>query len=213
MKVILVRHAETEWNKLGIIQGHLDSPVTDRGEQETSALLAALTAEAYPVECIYSSPLGRARYMSQALVSLFHCPLVLDDALKEQNFGQYEGVALQHLNGNFHIDAIKLFTDDAMFCPDRGESLADASQRVVDFLHHLGNTTQFETICIVSHGQVIQGAVARLKEGKIENFSRYAHPNASYSILEMIDGKCLSLRWGVASHLLKLSGKIFRAIN
>lgn len=60
MKLILVRHAETEWNLKGIIQGHCDSSLTRRGLRETSALLDALTESEYQVERVYASPLGRA---------------------------------------------------------------------------------------------------------------------------------------------------------
>jgi probable phosphoglycerate mutase len=63
MKVILVRHAQTQWNRAGMIQGQQDSPITERGERETAALLAALKDEGYAAECVFSSPLARARSM------------------------------------------------------------------------------------------------------------------------------------------------------
>ena len=82
MKVIFVRHAETEWNSRGIIQGHSDSALTHRGVRETSALLAALAASDYQIECIYASPLGRAWQMGQRLAECFHCSLLAEAALK-----------------------------------------------------------------------------------------------------------------------------------
>lgn len=91
MKVIWVRHAETEWNHRGIIQGHRDSFVTHRGMQETAALLTALTKEAYPIECVYSSPLGRALHMGLKLSEGLGCPLKVEESLKEQSFGCFEG--------------------------------------------------------------------------------------------------------------------------
>ncbi len=63
MKVILVRHAETEWNVRGVIQGQSDSTLTHRGKRQTSALLAAFAASDYRVECVYASPLGRTWQM------------------------------------------------------------------------------------------------------------------------------------------------------
>lgn len=71
VKLIFVRHAETEWNRHGIIQGHKDSPLTARSALETSALLTVLTDAGYPVEGIFTSPLGRARHMGQALAGYF----------------------------------------------------------------------------------------------------------------------------------------------
>ncbi len=100
MKVILVRHAQTEWNQRGIIQGHMDSPLTKRGVLETSALLEALTEATYPTDCVYASPLGRAWHMGQALADRFLCPLVAEPALKEQAFGHYEGMTREQIQSS-----------------------------------------------------------------------------------------------------------------
>ncbi|MGY5955653.1 histidine phosphatase family protein [Kosakonia sp. BK9b] len=204
MKVILVRHAETEWNQRGIIQGHQDSPLTARGVLETSALLAALTDAGYAVEYVYASPLGRAWHMGLALAEHFCCPLVAQDALKEQAFGLYEGMTTQQLQCDHPGHARALFERDAGFCPPDGESLVQAAYRLMDFLRLLMATASHQTLCVVTHGHVVQGALALLKEGKIDPFSRYAHPNASYSVLEVQEGNAMAIRWGIATHLLGL---------
>jgi len=203
MKVILVRHAETEWNLEGIIQGHSDSTVTHRGIRETSALLTTLTEIGYPIECVYSSPLGRARLMGLSLADSFHCPLRVEPSLIEQAFGCFEGMSFAHFTRNHLHDAKALFVHDAAYCPPGGESLAQASRRVMDFLQNLQDLGEHQTVCIVSHGHVSQGVLAILKEGSLNNFSRYAQPNASYSVFDLIDGKCIALKWGIATHLIQ----------
>lgn len=200
MKVILVRHAQTQWNRAGMIQGQQDSPVTERGERETVALLAALKDEGYAAECVFSSPLARARSMGEQLAALFQAPLVIDAALMEQSFGRYEGLSTQKLQA----EADALFAHDAAFCPPGGESLAQAVQRMLAFLQHQHSRAAHKTLCVVCHGHVTQGLLALLKEGNLENFARYAQPNASYAVLEMAEEKCEVLRWGVATHLRKL---------
>ncbi len=123
MQVILVRHAETEWNVKGIIQGHSDSALTLRGERQTAALLAAFVASDYRVECVYASPLGRAWQMGQRLAESFHCSLIAEPALKEQAFGQFEGMTTIELLQNNPDAAEALFNLDAEYCPPEGESL------------------------------------------------------------------------------------------
>ena len=200
MKVILVRHAQTQWNRAGMIQGQQDSPVTERGERETAALLAALKDEGYTAECVFSSPLARARSMGEQLAALFQAPLVIDAALMEQSFGGYEGLSTQKLQA----EAEALFAHDAAFCPPGGESLAQAVQRMLAFLQRQHTRAAHRTLCVVCHGHVTQGLLALLKEGSFENFARYAQPNASYAVLEMAEEKCAVLRWGVATHLRTL---------
>lgn len=204
MKVILVRHAETEWNVKGIIQGQSDSTVTHRGLQETSALLTALAESDYQIDSVYASPLGRAWHMGHRLAKSFSCPLVAEPALKEQAFGQFERMTLARLRENHPNEAHALFRLDAQYCPPGGESLAQASQRVLRLLHLLEGKRQHQTVCLVSHGHVIQGVLAILNEGAINDFPRYAHPNASYSVFDLIKGQCIGVRWGIATHLRHL---------
>ncbi|MFS3866642.1 histidine phosphatase family protein [Klebsiella pneumoniae] len=204
MQVILVRHAETEWNVKNIIQGHSDSALTLRGERQTSALLAAFAESDYRVECVYASPLGRAWQMGQRLAERFYCSLIAEPALKEQAFGQFEGMTTVALLQNNSDAAEALFTLDAEYCPPGGESLSDASQRMIHFLSSLEKKHHHRTICIVSHGQVIQGMLATLKSGSVDDFHRYAQPNASYAVFELINGSCTVLSWGIATHLRHL---------
>lgn len=142
MKLILVRHAETEWNLDGIIQGHSDSSLTCRGLRETSVLLAAFSASEYQIERVYASPLGRAWQMGQSLAEHFRCSLTAEPALKEQAFGQFEGMPLEllrqkHPNDSMHYSGLM------QSIVHTGESLAHASQRVMRFyktwkiLHHI----------------------------------------------------------------------------
>lgn len=163
MKVIWVRHAETEWNHRGIIQGHRDSFVTHRGMQETAALLTALTKEAYPIECVYSSPLGRALHMGLKLSEGLGCPLQVEESLKEQSFGCFEGISFDHFRRDHPRDADALLALDAAYCPPEGESLAQATRRVINFLQHLQNTNAHQIVGVVSHGHVSQGVLALLK--------------------------------------------------
>lgn len=204
MKVILVRHAQTQWNRAGMIQGQQDSPLTERGERETAALLAALKDDCYAAECVFSSPLARARSMGEQLAALFQAPLVIDAALREQSFGRYEGLSTMNLQAESPAEAGALFAHDDAFCPPGGESLAQAVQRMLAFLQLQRARAAQETICVVCHGHVTQGLLALLKEGNLENFARYAQPNASYAVLEMSQEKCEVLRWGVATHLRAL---------
>lgn len=202
MQVILVRHAETEWNVRGIIQGQSDSALTPRGERQTSALLAAFAASDYRVGCVYASPLGRAWQMGQRLAESFCCSPFAEPALKEQAFGQFEGMSAAQLPPN---TAKALFKLDAEYCPPGGESLSHAAQRMLHFLYNLEKKRHHQTICIVSHGHVIQGVLSILKSGSVDDFSRYAQPNASYSVFDLINGRCDTLRWGIATHLRHLN--------
>ena len=65
MRLILVRHGQTEWNRLRRIQG-----ISDQGLNETGLKQAEAIAEALKdtnVAAIYTSPLQRARDTALAI--------------------------------------------------------------------------------------------------------------------------------------------------
>ncbi|EKY3195207.1 histidine phosphatase family protein [Cronobacter turicensis] len=205
MNLLLIRHAETAWNRGGLIQGRQDSALTARGLQETTALLAALAHDLPSVDMVYTSPAGRARHMGNAIASHFRCPLSVEPLVQEQAFGDYEGLSRVQLQRDDPLSAEALFSMDAAFTPPGGESLVRAAQRLLSFIQNGLAATQNTTCCVVTHGHILQGALAILKDGKMDNFSRYAQPNASYTRLSVASGRCEVIQWGIATHLRHLS--------
>ncbi|EOC0353447.1 histidine phosphatase family protein [Cronobacter turicensis] len=128
MNLILIRHAETAWNRGGLIQGRQDSALTARGVHETTALVTALAHEFPSVGAVYTSPAGRARQMSTAIESHFRCPLSVEPLLREQAFGDYEGLSRVPLQRDDPTSARALFSTDALFAQpdsDRREGRTD----------------------------------------------------------------------------------------
>ncbi|EPE7491017.1 histidine phosphatase family protein [Cronobacter universalis] len=119
MNLLLIRHAETAWNRGGLIQGHQDSALTARGLQETTALITALAHEFPSVDAVYTSPAGRAHHMGNAIASHFRCPLSVEPLVQEQAFGDYEGLSRVPLQRDDPTSAKALFSTDALFAqPD-----------------------------------------------------------------------------------------------
>ena len=69
MKLILVRHGETLWNRENRIQGHTDVELSDDGRMQVKKL--ALSMEKDKIDAIYSSPLKRA-YDTARAIARFH---------------------------------------------------------------------------------------------------------------------------------------------
>lgn len=75
-----VRHGETEWNRLGKQQGHLDTPLTDLGLRQARALAEGLAGQG--IEAIYSSDLGRAMQTAQTIGERLGLAVVADVGLR-----------------------------------------------------------------------------------------------------------------------------------
>lgn len=86
MRLILLRHGETIWNIQKRLQGHGDSPLSDRGVAQAKAIVSSLRMLA-PARAIVSD-LGRARRTAQ-LVG--HGSAVQEPRLRELDMGEWTG--------------------------------------------------------------------------------------------------------------------------
>ncbi|HEU4438315.1 MAG TPA: histidine phosphatase family protein, partial [Methylomirabilota bacterium] len=59
MRVLLIRHAETDWNRARRFQGRRDVPLSAAGREQAES--AARLLAATPLAAVWSSPLARAR--------------------------------------------------------------------------------------------------------------------------------------------------------
>lgn len=100
-KVYLVRHGQTEWNKLGVFQGQLDSPLTCVGEQQ--AMSAAQLLKRRGVEHVFTSPLSRSLRTATIISETLNVPVKVVPEFKEMNFGIFQGKTAS--------DVMKLFDD------------------------------------------------------------------------------------------------------
>ena len=150
----MVRHGESTWNALGLIQGQADGPIlTDRGRQQSAQM-----AQQFRRGCagaIYSSDLARARETAAFVGKALGLPIATDPALRERCFGSFEGLPLSALDtadSGIRGDQVV----DASARPEGGESLDDVHERVGEFLARLQGENDSGDVILVSHGGAIR---------------------------------------------------------
>ncbi|MCY9657208.1 histidine phosphatase family protein [Paenibacillus chondroitinus] len=85
-----IRHGSTEWNRLGKLQGQLDTDLTDEGREQARLLGIRLASESW--DGIISSDLKRAKETAQIVSQLSGIPIIgTDSRLRERRYGQVEG--------------------------------------------------------------------------------------------------------------------------
>lgn len=89
MKLVLLRHGQTAWNRENIIIGQKDVPLETIGRQQ--ALQAALLLENIELDAIYSSPLIRSHETAQIIGAHLGLDVILVPDLIERNWGVFEG--------------------------------------------------------------------------------------------------------------------------
>ncbi len=89
MKLYLIRHGETDWNRAGIFQGTTDVPLNAAGHAQAGALGDLLRGVRF--DAGYTSPLRRARETAEAVLRGRGVPLVAVPELREISYGLWQG--------------------------------------------------------------------------------------------------------------------------
>ena len=160
---LAIRHGETDWNVGARIQGHTDIPLNPRGLEQARRLAQALADEA--LHAVYSSDLSRTRETARALAQARGLPLTEDPALRERQFGAFEGLTFEEIGRQWPDEAERWRRRDPAFGPEGGESLEAFHRRCVAAAWRLAAAHAGQTIALVAHGGVLDcwyRAAARL---------------------------------------------------
>ena len=148
-ELIVIRHGETEWNRIGRLQGGQDSALTDRGLQQADSLAALLQAHGIGPDShiLTSSPQGRALATAAPIARATGMTVRTDDRLREIHMGQWSGLPRHEVDARWPAtDPHETFIEWYARAPD-GEGFDALWARVGAFLDDLTGPT-----VVVTHG-------------------------------------------------------------
>lgn len=154
MKLVLIRHGQTQWNSQNRLHGWLDSPLTEHAK----AQLLTLTLPSLNDPIVYTSDLGRALESANIIANRMAADMIIDRRLRERRFGILQGKvinqdkALKKYWQQYHRRYITPLTH----IPDI-ESENMFAKRIHSFLGYLATQAIDRDIIIVSHGEWLRG--------------------------------------------------------
>ena len=161
-RMFLVRHGESEWNVLGLVQGHMNSPLTPRGEEQAQVTAEILRDVEF--DEIFSSDLVRAKRTAEIVKLERELEVLTTEALREQHFGSLEGQPSQELRA--HFEKWKFLSNNAerfaqRFVPDM-ETAEEALTRLITFLREIAVAYAGKTVLIATHGTLMHNFLLKL---------------------------------------------------
>jgi len=154
MKVIFLRHGETELNRDKIIQGWSDAYLTEKGEEQIQE--ASERLKNIKIDYIFSSPLGRAMTTARAIKKHHNVKFSSSSFIMEYSMGIHEGESIE--TEKWQKERIDYYLNGYQF--EKGESLKIFQKRILYFLSSLlekENTKDKDCILAVTHGGLIHG--------------------------------------------------------
>ncbi len=149
-EIYLIRHGETTWNQQGRLQGHLDSPLTEKGQTDVLKLLDYF--QGIQLDALYSSDLGRAVNSITPLAENKALPIITDKQLRELSYDHLDGKAKQLLSDTEKRQLAVLFSGHLGYRIGSGESLYELQIRLTKRINEIVTAHPQQKIVIMSHG-------------------------------------------------------------
>jgi phosphoserine phosphatase len=154
VRLLLVRHGETEWNRMGRFQGQIDIPLNDNGRSQARAAAGFLADQS--LDFAVSSPMARPRETAETILAEHpQLSLGFDDGFKEIGHGLWEG----KLESEIAADYADLLADwkvkpETVQMPE-GENIHDVWNRsVAAWEQVVANAPEGSTGLVVAHDAV-----------------------------------------------------------
>lgn len=201
VKLVLVRHGESVWNKLNEFTGWVDVPLTPKGIKESNNAGKLLLKQKIKFDIVFTSELIRAEQtlihilssMNIKQIPVFYSeqkkdfkrehhienkselPIYKDDDLNERYYGALQGMNKDLARKRFGLEQVEIWRRSYDKKPPKGESLKDTMDRAVPYFkkHILPQLKKGKNVLIAAHGNSLRGITKYLEHIKNEDIPHY----------------------------------------
>ena len=195
MRLIIVRHGETEANLERVLQGHRGNSLSERGREQAANLARRLAEE--KIDLIYTSDLRRAAETADYISSETGVAALRSPLLRERCYGEFEGRSIDEYESALAASGL---TREA-FMPQKGESLRDLESRVSEFLYSVLRTAKGKTVLLIAHTGTNRALLKVLLRMNFEECLTIAQDNTCVNILTVAEDSVNPLVLNCTAHL------------
>jgi broad specificity phosphatase PhoE len=145
MKLILLRHGETEEEKKEIILGYLQGTLSEKGKAQAKHVAATIKSVNLRPEIILTSDLARALDYATIVGNVLNIKIEQEPLMRERGAGEVEGIAPDKINWEEYEKVAKPLREHA-----GGESFEDVKVRAKEFLTKI-ESLPYQTALLISH--------------------------------------------------------------
>ncbi|MFC7394916.1 histidine phosphatase family protein [Scopulibacillus cellulosilyticus] len=153
----LIRHGETEWNKLKKVQGRQDIELNETGIAQANAV--GKYAQNVDWDAIVTSPLKRTVKTAECIAANLNkpVPVYIEDDLIERHYGKAAGLTYE--------ERLAIFKNQSI---EGMEELVDLEKRAWRLLDRLLNQWQGKRIMAVTHGGLIKTILSAVSKNTLK---------------------------------------------
>lgn len=165
--LVLVRHGESEWNKLNLFTGWRDVDLSERGIEEARKAGRILKAEGLRFDIAFTSALKRARHTLDIMLEELgqtEIPVERHQALNERDYGDLAGLNKDDARERWGEDQVHVWRRSFDTAPPGGESLKDTAERVLPYFEDciLPHLKAGKSVIVSAHGNSLRALIMQL---------------------------------------------------
>lgn len=207
LRLYLVRHGLTDWNRALRMQGQSDVPLNDEGHDQVRRISARLNLIDPPIQAVWSSDLGRARQTAETIAAPRSLAVRTSSLLREIMLGEWEGLNQSEIEARGDAELFRryrLFPQGQR--PPGGETLTEVWDRMMRVRDEIVEAHPIGDVVIVGHGGTLRALLCAALDAPPASMLRFSLANASLSEIEEIrtEDSCIRRVRSVndVSHLL-----------
>ncbi len=165
--LVLVRHGESEWNKLNLFTGWRDPGLTETGTAEAHRAGKLVKAEGFVFDVAFTSALKRAQITLEIMLEELGqqgLETIKDQALNERHYGDLCGLNKDDARKKWGDEQVHIWRRSYDVPPPGGESLKDTAARVLPYYEAeiLPKVLAGKNVLVSAHGNSLRALIMQL---------------------------------------------------
>lgn len=166
--LVLVRHGESEWNRLNLFTGWRDPDLTEKGLIEARIAGRLIKEQRIRFDIAFTSCLKRAQHTLDILLDESKqsgVPVIRDAALNERDYGELSGLNKDEARQRWGEKQVMLWRRSFDVPPPGGESLKDTLARVRPYYETViwPEITKGKNVIVAAHGNSLRAMIMILE--------------------------------------------------
>ncbi len=183
-RIVLVRHGQTEWNRVERFRGRADVPLNETGLKQAEATGRRVAAEWQPA-AVYASPLSRAVKTAEAIAQHFNLPVQIEPGVVDIDYGQWQGLTPDEVGQRWPQIHHAWYNAPQTARIPGGETLDEIRVRALKAVNEIAARHAGQTVVLVSHTVVNRVILLAILGLGNDRFWRLRQDTCAVNVFEM----------------------------
>lgn len=187
-RVIIVRHGQTEWNRMERFRGRVDLPLNETGHEQ-ARLVARRIAAGEALAAVYSSPLTRTMQTAQPIAKASGITVTPLDGLIDIDYGDWQGLTPEDVAARYPELHRRWERSPQLVAMPGGETLAAVRERADAAMRRAAAVHEGGTVALVTHKVVCKILICAALGIANDHFWQIEQENGAISVVEFSRGR------------------------